>query len=51
MSGYIEEKDLNPLYLHIDHASGYVEEKGANKYLIFNSTEQNTELLKIIIMF
>ena len=51
MSGYIEEKDLNPLYLHIDHASGYVEEKGVNKYLIFNSTEQNTELLKIKIMF
>ena len=51
MSGYIEEKDLNPLYLHIDHASGYAEEKGVNKYLVFNSTEQNTELLKIIIMF
>ena len=44
-SGYIEEKDLNPLHLHIDHASGYVE-KGVNKYLVFDSTNQNKKLLK-----
>ena len=29
---------VNPLYLIIDHASGYIEEKGVNKYLVFDST-------------
>ena len=37
----IEEKYLNPLYLHIDHASGYVVKEGENKYLVFDSTDQN----------
>ena len=37
---------VNPLYLLIARANGYIEEKGANKYLIFNSTEENKELLK-----
>ena len=37
---------VNPLYLSIDHASGYIEEKGVNKYLVFNSTDENKELLK-----
>ena len=37
---------VNPLYLTITHASGYIEEKGVTKYLIFNSTDENKELLK-----
>ena len=52
---------MNPLYLRIDHASGYIEEKGVNKYLIFDpikwhlirphsmelrSIDKNKELLK-----
>ena len=37
---------LNPLYLFINHANGYIEEKGVNKYLIFDSTDENKELLK-----
>ena len=37
---------MNPLYLPIDHASGYIEEKGVNKYLVFGSTDKNKELLK-----
>ena len=45
-SGYIEEKDLNTLYLNIDYASGYIKEKGVNKYLVFDSTDENKELLK-----
>ena len=45
-SGYVEEKDLNPLYLNIDHASGYIKEKGVNKYLVFDSTDENKELVK-----
>ena len=45
-SGYTEEEDLNTLYLNIDHASGYIKEKGVNKYLVFDSTNENKELLK-----
>ena len=42
---------VNPLYLTISYASGYIEEKGVNKYLVLNSTElystdENKELLK-----
>ena len=37
---------VNPSYLTIAHASGYIEEKGVNKYLVFNSTDENKELLK-----
>ena len=37
---------VNPLYLLVNHASGYIEEKGVNKYLIFDSTYENKELLK-----
>ena len=45
-SKYIEEKDLKALYLNIDHASGYIKEKRANKYLVLDSTDENKELLK-----
>ena len=34
---------VNPLYLRIDHANGYVEEKNGNKYLMFDSTDENKE--------
>ena len=53
--GYIIKKKIddyeniysvNPLYLHIDHASGYVEKEGVNKYLVFDSADQNKKLLK-----
>ena len=37
---------VNPLYLLINHASGYIEEKNGNKYLIFDSVDENKELLK-----
>ena len=37
---------VNPLYLLIDHASRYIVEKGVNRYLIFDSTDKNKELLK-----
>ena len=36
---------VNPLYLLINHVNGYIEEKGMNKYLIFESTDENKELL------
>ena len=39
------------MYLIITHASGFiecnsVEEKGVNKYLVFDSIDENKELLK-----
>ena len=39
---------VNPLYLIIAHASGYIErssaeEKDVNKYLVFNSIDENKE--------
>ena len=42
---------FNPLYLRINHASGYIEEINENKYLISESMElhsihKNKELLK-----
>ena len=45
-SGY-DINSVNPLYLRIDNASGYIEEKGSNnKCLIFDSTDKNKELFK-----
>ena len=37
---------VNPLHMLVNHASGYIEEKNGNKYLIFDSTDENKELLK-----
>ena len=53
--GYITSKknwwlwkiySVNPLYLTISHASGYIEEKEMNKSFIFDSADENKELLK-----
>ena len=58
--GYITTKKIddyeniysaNPLYLLVNHASGYIEEKGVNKYLIFDPTDKNKKLLKKTVMF
>ena len=43
---YEDIYSVNPLYLTITHASGYIEEKGVNKFLIFDSIDENKELLK-----
>ena len=57
--GYITKKKIddckninsvNPFYLNITHANGYIEEKGVNKYLVYDSTDENKELLNIIII-
>ena len=37
---------VNPLYLLVNHANGYIEEKNGNEYLIFDCTDENEELLK-----
>ena len=34
------------MYLRITHASGYIEEINRDKYLVFDSTDENKELLK-----
>ena len=34
------------MYLNIGHAIGYIKEKGVNKYLVFDSTDENKELIK-----
>ena len=31
---------VNPLYLDITHADGYIEEKGVNKYLFFDFADK-----------
>ena len=38
---------VNPSYLLVSHASGYIEEKNGNEYLVFDdSVNENKELLK-----
>ena len=53
--GYVTKKkfgncmninSVNPLYLGITSVNGYIEEKGMDKYLVFDSTDENKELLK-----
>ena len=44
-SGY-DINGVNPLYLHIDNANGYIEEINGDKYLVFDNTYENKELLK-----
>ena len=53
--GYITKKEIddcqdinsvNPLYLSIDHANGYIEDTNGIKYLVSDSVDENKELLK-----
>ena len=53
--GYVTKKKIgncmninsvNPLYLGITRVNGYIEEKDSNKYLVFDSTDKNKELLQ-----
>ena len=53
--GYVKKKKIsncrninsvNPLYLSITRVNGYIEEKDSHKYLVFDSTDENKELLK-----
>ena len=37
---------INSFYFVVNHANGYIEEKSGNKYLIFDSTDENKQLLK-----
>ena len=42
---------VNPLHLIIDHASGYIEEKGVNKYLLLTLQMKTKSYLKNTMMF
>ena len=51
--GYVTKKKIgncmninsvNPLYLGITHVNGYIEEKGMDKYLVFDSTDANNNV-------
>ena len=37
---------VNPLYLRIDNVNGYIKEINGDKYLVFDVTYENKELLK-----
>ena len=39
---------VNPLYVMIVKVNGYIEEKSRSKYLVFNSADENKELLRKI---
>ena len=43
----ININSVNLLYLHIDNASGYIEEIYEDKYLVFDVWDENKKLLKI----
>ena len=42
---------VNPLYFHVNHANVCIETKNGNKYLIFDSIDENKDLLKNTMMF
>ena len=51
--GYVTKKKIsnckninsaNPLYLGITRVNRYIEEKDSNKYLVFDTTDENKEL-------
>ena len=42
---------VNPLYLRIDHANGYIEEKWENKYFFFSEQMEIKSYLKNTMMF
>ena len=45
-SGY-DINSVNPLYLRIDNASGYIEEINQDKYLVFDVRDEKKVIKKI----
>ena len=45
-SYYVKINGVNPLYLIISEVDGYIKEKNGNKYLGFDSADENNEALK-----
>ena len=46
ISDYESINSVNPLYLIVGKADGYIEEKNGNKYLVFASTDKSKEVLE-----
>ena len=45
-SDYVKINSVNPLYLIINEVVGHIEEKHKSKYLVFDSANENNEVLK-----
>ena len=45
-SDYVKINSVNPLYLIISDVDGYIKEKQGSKYLVFDSVNENNEVLK-----
>ena len=45
---YHDIYSVNPLYLIISKVDGFIEEKNESKYLAFDSTDENEEVVKNI---
>ena len=45
-SYYVKINSVNPLYLIISEVDGYIKEKNRSKYLVFDSANENNEVLK-----
>ena len=45
-SDYVKINSVNPLYLIISEVDGYIKEKNGSKYLVFDSANENNEVLK-----
>ena len=46
IGGYENIYSVNPLYLIIGKVDGHIEENNGNKYLVFDSIDENKEVLK-----
>ena len=46
ISDYENIHSVNPLYIIIGKADGYIEEKNGNNYLVFASTDKKKDVLK-----
>ena len=46
IDGYENIYSVDPLYLMIGEVIGHIEENNGNKYLVFDSSDENKEVLK-----
>ena len=45
-SDYVKINSVNSLYLIISEINGYIKEKNGSKFLVFDSANENNEVLK-----
>ena len=46
IDGYENIYSVDPLYLMIGEVIGHIEENNGNKYLVFDSSDENKEVIK-----